>query len=136
MPSSSLYNPVALAPTAHLPLSYSRPKIYFWSSLSDKIGRKPVIILGLTGVTLSATCFGLARSLLAMIVARSIAGALSGNAAVISSMIGEITDETNQGMGESAVKSILGITNRLVLIWEPRTAFPLIGVTWNIGCVV
>jgi hypothetical protein len=35
-----------------------------------------------------------------MLLARGIAGALSGNAAVISSMIGEMTDETNQGMGE------------------------------------
>jgi hypothetical protein len=56
-------------------------------------------LIGVAGAAISSTCFGFSRSLPAMLLARSIAGGLSGNAAVISSMLGEITDETNQGKG-------------------------------------
>ncbi|KAF8299923.1 MFS general substrate transporter [Clavulina sp. PMI_390] len=73
--------------------------VYFWSSLSDRIGRKPVVIIGVSGAALSAVCFGFSTSLPAMLASRSIAGALGGNAAVVSSMVGEMTDETNQGIG-------------------------------------
>lgn len=57
-------------------------------------------MLGVSGATLSSACFGLSRSLPAMIISRSLAGALSGNVAVVSSMLSELTDETNQGKGE------------------------------------
>lgn len=87
--------------------------VYFWSSLSDRIGRKPVIMIGVTGATLSSACFGFSESLGLMIFSRALAGALSGNVAVISSMLSEMTDETNQGK-----------------------VFPLVGATWSIGCVI
>ena len=63
--------------------------------------------MGLAGVVLSAASFGLSRSLMAMLISRSIAGALSGNVAVISSMLGEITDETNEGMGALSDRALL-----------------------------
>lgn len=75
-------------------------QIYFWSSLSDRIGRKPVIMLGVAGAALSSGCFGFSRSLPAMLISRSLAGGLSGNVAVVSSMLSELTDETNQGKGQ------------------------------------
>jgi MFS family permease len=56
--------------------------------------------MGVAGAALSSTCFGFSRSLPAMLFARSLAGGLSGNVAVVSSMLSEITDETNQGKGE------------------------------------
>lgn len=56
-------------------------------------------MIGLTGATLSAACFGFSRSLSTMLIARALAGGLSGNVAVVSSMLSEMTDETNQGMG-------------------------------------
>ncbi|KAF8310792.1 MFS general substrate transporter [Clavulina sp. PMI_390] len=87
--------------------------IYFWSSLSDRIGRKPVIMIGVSGAALSAACFGFSQSLPAMLISRSIAGALSGNVAVVSSMVSEMTDETNQGQ-----------------------AFPILGATFFFGSVV
>jgi MFS family permease len=57
-------------------------------------------MIGVTGAALSSACFGFSRSLPAMLFARSIAGGLSGNVAVVSTVLSEITDETNQGKGE------------------------------------
>ncbi|KAF8318103.1 MFS general substrate transporter, partial [Clavulina sp. PMI_390] len=87
--------------------------IYHWTSLSNRIGRKPVVIIGVSGVCISAAAFGFSRSLPALIIARSLAGALSGNVAVVSTMLSEITDETNQSR-----------------------AFPLLSATWYIGSVI
>ena len=39
-----------------------------WSRLSDRIGRKPVILIGLFGTTLSMLAFGLSRTFWALIV--------------------------------------------------------------------
>jgi len=50
--------------------------------------------MGTVGAAFSYACFGFSHSLL---FARFIAGGLSGNAAVVGTMIGEIADETNQG---------------------------------------
>lgn len=80
---------------------------------ADRIGRKPVILLGLSGVALSTLLFGLSRTFWWAVISRSMAGALSGNAAVVQSVVGEITDETNQAL-----------------------AFPLTGLSWSFGCII
>lgn len=71
--------------------------VCFWGSLSDRIGRRPVLISGLCGVVGSTILFGLSKSFTMMLISRALSGALNGNVAVIKSVLGEITDETNQG---------------------------------------
>lgn len=65
-------------------------------------------MIGVTGATLSSACFGFSESLGLMIFSRALAGALSGNVAVISSMLSEMTDETNQGKGKSVLEFSVG----------------------------
>ena len=52
-----------------------------WGRLSDRIGRKPVMLIGLTGVSISVAAFGMSQSFTAMIVSRCLGGALNGNVA-------------------------------------------------------
>lgn len=85
--------------------------ILYWGSLSDRIGRKPVLLIGLTGVALSATLFGLAETFLWAVLARALAGVMNGNVAIVKSVVGEITDDTNRAR-----------------------AFNLIPLTWTVGC--
>jgi len=66
-----------------------------WGRLSDRIGRRPVIMTGLLGLTLSMISFGISKSLIGLIVSRAMAGALNGNTGVLKTIIAEITDETN-----------------------------------------
>ncbi|KAI0370334.1 MFS general substrate transporter [Pilatotrama ljubarskyi] len=69
--------------------------VLHWSRISDHIGRKPVIMTGLLGLSLSMYCFGLSRTFWGAVVSRSLNGALNGNIGVMKSMLAEITDSTN-----------------------------------------
>jgi len=42
--------------------------VYQWSRTSDRIGRKPVLIIGLIGTMLSMLSFGLSRTFFALVV--------------------------------------------------------------------
>ncbi|KAE9405880.1 MFS general substrate transporter [Gymnopus androsaceus JB14] len=84
--------------------------IYQWSRLSNRIGRKPVILVGTLGVALSTMYFGLSSSLTDLLISRAIAGIFGGTVSVVQSMVGEITDASNQA-----------------------AAFPVYGLVWPIG---
>ncbi|KAF9513230.1 hypothetical protein BS47DRAFT_1485747 [Hydnum rufescens UP504] len=66
-----------------------------WGRLSDVIGRRPVICVGLLGLTLSLTCIGLSRTFGALILSRSLLGLTDGNIIVIRSALGDLADSTN-----------------------------------------
>ncbi|KAG2342105.1 MFS general substrate transporter [Suillus weaverae] len=66
-----------------------------WSRLSDRIGRKPVLVIGLLGACISILCFGLSTSFWGLVISRCMCGFLNGNVGVMKTMIGELTDSTN-----------------------------------------
>lgn len=70
--------------------------IMYWGRLSDRIGRRPVLIIGLTGTLLSALLFGVAPTFWIALAARSFNGLLAGNVAVMKSVMAEISDNTNR----------------------------------------
>ncbi|QRV75718.1 major facilitator superfamily transporter [Ceratobasidium sp. AG-Ba] len=84
-----------------------------YGRLSDRIGRRPVVLLGLFGLALSITSFGLAKTFTGLVIARALSGALNGNAGVIKSIVCEITDETNRAQ-----------------------SFALLSVTWSVGSTI
>ncbi|MCL5677102.1 MAG: MFS transporter, partial [Firmicutes bacterium] len=51
-----------------------------WGRLSDRVGRRPILMVGLVGYMVSQTFFGLATSLWMLFAARTLAGMLSAAA--------------------------------------------------------
>jgi len=96
-------------------MSYSAAQFLFspfWGSLSDRIGRRPVIMAGLLGNTVFFTVFGLSSSLMMALGARFFAGAFNANIAVAKAYIGDISDSSNlaKRMGLIGASFGLGFT--------------------------
>ncbi|KAG1860697.1 MFS general substrate transporter [Suillus subalutaceus] len=70
-----------------------------WSRLSDRIGRKPVLLVGLSGTCISMLCFGLSTTFWGLVISRCMCGILNGNVSVMKTMVGELTDSTNMAQG-------------------------------------
>ncbi|KAL1594539.1 hypothetical protein SLS60_010299 [Paraconiothyrium brasiliense] len=69
----------------------------FWGRLSDRIGRKKVLLGGLFGTGLSMLLFGFAQSLPVAMFARALGGALNGNIGVLQTTVAElVTVEKHQ----------------------------------------
>lgn len=62
----------------------------FWGHLSDKYGRKPIILIALGGTALSSLLFGFAKTYWLALLARVVGGLLNGNIAVMQTMVAEI----------------------------------------------
>ena len=62
----------------------------WWGGISDRIGRKPVLLLGCLGTILSLLIVGFARSFWVALVGRALGGLLNGNIGVIQTMVGEL----------------------------------------------
>ncbi|EAU81997.2 hypothetical protein CC1G_09183 [Coprinopsis cinerea okayama7 len=76
--------------------SISLITVLYWSRMSDKIGRKPILLLGTVSLAASMFFFGLSKTFLALVLSRCIFTALSSNAGTIKSVVGEITDQSNR----------------------------------------
>jgi len=84
----------------------------FWGSLSDRIGRRPVLMVGLVGNTVFFTMFGLANTLGLALLARFLAGVFNGNLAVARAYIGDVstTQQLATRMGIIGAAFGLGFT--------------------------
>lgn len=62
----------------------------FWGRMSDRIGRKPVLVMGLIGTAISMVAFGFAPNLATAMIARALGGLLNGNIGVLQTTVAEI----------------------------------------------
>ena len=83
-----------------------------WGSLSDQIGRKPLIILNCLAELIANMILALSNSLYLIFLARVIAGLFKTNVSVGTAYISDITNNDNRakGMGMFGVAFGLGFT--------------------------
>jgi MFS family permease len=84
----------------------------FWGNLSDKVGRKPLLILNCIAELIANILLAIATSLPIIFLARVVAGLFKTNISVGTAYIADITDEKNRakGMGMFGVAFGLGFT--------------------------
>jgi MFS family permease len=82
---------------------------YFWGWLSDRIGRKPVIITGTICTAITFVLFGFCTTLWQAIVVQALMGMLNGNAGLVSTCLGEITNRSNQSRAFTYLPVLYGI---------------------------
>ena len=62
-----------------------------WGAVSDRLGRRPVLIVGLVGSTVSYVLFAVAGSYWALLVSRIVAGAMGATIGVAQAYIADVT---------------------------------------------
>ena len=84
----------------------------YWGSLSDRIGRKPLLILNCVAELIANILLAIATNLPIIFLARVIAGLFKTNISVGTAYIADITDEKSRakGMGMFGVAFGLGFT--------------------------
>lgn len=86
----------------------------FWGSLSDRLGRKPILLSGCFGTMLSLLMVGFAPNFWVALIGRAFGGALNGNIGVIQTMVGELVKRPEH---------------------EPR-AYAIMPFVWSIGTII
>ena len=88
----------------------------FWGKLSDRIGRRPVILIGLSGYGLTFLMFGMVNNLYLLIGLRALSGIVSS--ATIPTAMAYLTDIT-EGADRSKGMGMIGATMGLGMIFGP-----------------
>src|SRR5262249_25727882 len=84
--------------------SYSAMQFFFapvWGRVSDRVGRRPVLMLSITGSVASYLIFAFAPSLAWLFVSRLLAGVMAANLSTAQAYVADVTapDERAKGMG-------------------------------------
>lgn len=75
--------------------------LYFWGYLADTVGRKPVLLWSLVGMTVATFFFTVSTTIWQMIVFRCVAGVFSGSGLVIRTMLSDHTTAETQAVAFS-----------------------------------
>ncbi|MBI3557108.1 MAG: MFS transporter [Deltaproteobacteria bacterium] len=92
--------------------SYSFMQFFFapvWGRVSDRIGRRPVLLASMTGIMLSMVVLGFASSLFWLFAARTFAGICGANISTATAYIADVTDEKDRTKGMGMIGAAFGL---------------------------
>lgn len=102
----------------------------YWGGLSDRIGRKPVLLMGCMGTISSLLVVGFASNFWIALSGRILGGLLNGNIGVIQTMVGELVKrpehERECNMPDSRLMANKGIAK----------AYAVMPFVWSIGTII
>ena len=81
----------------------------FWGRLSDRVGRRPVLMVGLFGSILSYTLFGFADSFAVLLASRIAAGFFGATIGAAQAYIADVTTQEQRGRGMALVGAAFGL---------------------------
>ncbi|KAK1237166.1 hypothetical protein MKX07_006045 [Trichoderma sp. CBMAI-0711] len=106
---------------------------FLWGYASDVVGRKPVLLAGTFSLMGCFAAFGFCKQYWQMVLVHAAMGLLNGNAACVPSILGEITDRSNQSRAFTylpIIYSLGGLTGPAlggILVGRMGTEFPYLG---------
>lgn len=80
-----------------------------WGGLSDKYGRRPVLMLTCLGTVLSYLLWVFSGSFLLLVLARLFGGAMSGNLSVATAAVADVTSEKDRAKGMGLIGAAFGL---------------------------
>lgn len=91
---------------------YSLAQLVFspiWGGLSDRIGRRPIMLLSTAGAVFAYIMFGFAGSLWVLFLSRLLAGVMGGNIATAQAYIADVTTDEDRARGMGLIGAAFGI---------------------------
>jgi len=95
-----------------LAASYSAMQFLFaplLGSVSDRVGRRPVLVLSLCGSVLAWTVFGLATALWLLFASRMLAGAMGGNLSTAQAYVADVTPPERRAAALGYIGAAFGV---------------------------
>ncbi|RMD93125.1 MAG: MFS transporter, partial [Calditrichaeota bacterium] len=95
-----------------LAVSYSGTQFLFnpvWGRVSDHVGRRPIILMSLTGSVISYAVFGWAPSLAWLFISRLSAGLFGANISTAMAFIADVTTPENRAKGMGLIGAAFGL---------------------------
>lgn len=93
-----------------------------WGGWSDRIGRRPIMLMSTFGAVIAYIIFGFAGSLGVLFLSRIVAGMMGGNISTAQAYIADVTDSANRARGMGLIGAAFGIG----FVIGPATATALI----------
>jgi DHA1 family tetracycline resistance protein-like MFS transporter len=81
----------------------------WWGRVSDRVGRRPVLLLGLFGSAASYLAFGVAGSLPVLFVARAVSGFAGANVGVAQAYVADVTRPEDRAKGMGMIGAAFGL---------------------------
>src|SRR3989440_12277974 len=92
--------------------SYSLAQFLFapvWGRLSDRIGRRPILLLGLSGSVVGFTLFGLAGTLWLLFVGRVLMGIFGATIPTAQAAVADVTAPQDRARGMGLIGAAIGL---------------------------
>lgn len=80
-----------------------------WGQLSDRFGRRPIILISLLGASLAHLGFAFSASFTGLLVSRLLAGVFGGNLPVAMAYIADVTPEKDRSKGMGLIGAAFGL---------------------------
>jgi MFS transporter, DHA1 family, tetracycline resistance protein len=80
-----------------------------WGRLSDRVGRRPVLMVSMSAAALAYLWLGLASALWMLFAARALAGACAGNIAAAQAYIADVTPPEKRARGMGMIGAAFGL---------------------------
>lgn len=81
----------------------------FWGRLSDRVGRRPIMLGSIALTALGYFMFGISNSLLVLFLARMLSGLGSANIGTAQAIIADSTDKENRAKGMGLIGAAFGL---------------------------
>ncbi len=118
--------------------AYSLAQLVFspiWGSLSDRIGRRPIMMLSTFGASAAYLMFAFSSSLGMLLFCRIFAGIMAGNISTAQAYVADVTDHKDRAKGMGLIGAAFGIgfvvgpaLGGIIMKFFPANPFYIIGI--------
>jgi len=102
----------SIAATGLLSTGYSLMQFVFapiWGRLSDRVGRRPVLLVSIFGTAAAFLVYGLAGSFAVLLASRLFAGAATANIAIARAYVADVTTPQDRARGMGLIGAAFGL---------------------------